>query len=130
MAESWYHAGQLEWEMGEYHGLTGRMTYTYGKALDTGAEATDQGGGDVQSFPLRPGESTYAKGFSRFDVRNRFTLATSYSFPWLMNRNDWMSSVFGGWTLAAGGAQPHARRRHGRDRQRRHRAHAARFPHT
>jgi hypothetical protein len=101
MAESWYHAGQLEWEMGEYHGLSGRMTYTYGKALDTGAEPTDQGGGDVQSFPLRPGELTYAKGFSRFDVRHRFTLATSYSFPWLMNRNDWMGSAFGGWTISA-----------------------------
>src|SRR5262249_32085566 len=47
LAESWYHAGQLEWESGEMRGFTGRATYTFGKALDTGAETTEQGVGDV-----------------------------------------------------------------------------------
>jgi hypothetical protein len=100
LAESWYHAGQLEWETGEYHGFTGRMTYTYGKALDTGAETTDQGVGDVGVFPQRPGTNRYAKGYSRFDVRNRFTMAGAYSMPWLRNRNDWVGSALGGWTVA------------------------------
>src|SRR6185295_18443142 len=68
LAESWYHAGQLEWETGAYHGFTGRATYTYGKALDTGAETTDQGIGDVGIFPARDGRYDYARGFSRFDV--------------------------------------------------------------
>jgi hypothetical protein len=99
-AQSWYHAGQLEWETGEYHGFAGRMTYTFAKAIDTGAEATDQGPGDIQSFPLRPGTLTYSRGPSRFDVRHRFTMVSSYAFPWLKNRNDWVSSAFGGWTLS------------------------------
>jgi hypothetical protein len=99
-AQSWYHAGQLEWETGDYHGFAGRMTYTFGKAIDTGAETTDQGVGDVGAFPQREGTRTYARGPSRFDVRHRFTMASSYALPWLKNRNDWVGSALGGWTLA------------------------------
>ena len=100
LAESWYHAGQLEWETGLYHGFTGRATYTYGKALDTGAETTDQGIGDVGIFPARDGRVDYAKGQSRYDVRHRFTMAAAYSLPWMTNRQDILGSVLGGWTLS------------------------------
>ena len=100
LAESWYHAGQLEWETGDYHGFTGRMTYTFGKALDTGTETTDQGVGDIGVFPQRPGTLQYARGYSRFDVRHRFTMASGYSLPWLKNRNDWIGSALGGWSLS------------------------------
>jgi outer membrane receptor protein involved in Fe transport len=101
LAESWYHAGQLEWETGQFHGLAGRMTYTFGKAIDTGAETTDQGRGDVGAFPPRPGIENYARGLSRFDVRQRFTLSSSYAFPWLKDRNDFLGSALGGWTLSS-----------------------------
>ncbi len=101
IAESWYHAGQLEWETGEYHGFTGRATYTYGKALDTGAETTDQGIGDVGIFPARDGRFDYAKGYSRFDVRHRFTMASAYLLPFLQDRHDWINSTFGGWTFSS-----------------------------
>jgi len=100
LAQSWYHAGQLEWEMGLSHGLTGRATYTFGKSLDTGAETTDQGVGDVGIFPQRPGTEEFAKGYSRFDTRHRFTAVAAYSFPWLKDRGDWIGSAFGGWTLS------------------------------
>ncbi len=100
LAQSWYHAAQLEWETGEYHGFGGRATYTFGKALDTGAEATDQGPGDVSVFPQRPGTEEYAKGFSRFDVRHRVTLVGTYAFPWFKNDTGTMGSVLGGWTLS------------------------------
>jgi hypothetical protein len=104
LAESWYHAGQLEWETGQYHGFAGRMTYTFGKAIDTGSDATDVGGGEgltgVTAFPPRDGRESYARGPSRFDIRHRFTMASSYSLPWLKNRTDWMGSAFGGWTLS------------------------------
>ncbi len=101
LAQSWYHAGQLEWETGDYKGFTGRATYTFGKALDTGAETTDQGIGDVGIFPARNGRQDYAKGYSRFDVRHRFTAAGAYSLPWLKDNNGLMGSVLGGWTVAA-----------------------------
>jgi outer membrane receptor protein involved in Fe transport len=101
LAKSWYHAGQLEWETGEYHGLAGRATYTYGKALDTGAETTDQGVGDVGVFPQRPGTETYAKGFSRFDVRQRMTVAGAYALPWFKDMNNMAGHALGGWTISA-----------------------------
>src|SRR5205085_4229063 len=72
----------------------------YGKALDTGAETTDQGVGDVGVFPPRPGTETYARGYSRFDVRHRFTAAGAYTLPWLKNRNGFLGSALGGWTLS------------------------------
>jgi len=100
LASSWYHAGQLEWETGYHNGFSGRATYTFGKALDTGAETTDQGVGDVGIFPPAPGTETYAKGYSRFDQRHRATLVASYEFPWLKNRADWMGAALGGWTLS------------------------------
>jgi hypothetical protein len=101
IAESWYHAGQLEWETGDYHGFTGRMSYTFGKALDTGAETTDQGIGDVGIFPARDGRFDYAKGYSRYDVRHRFTMASAYTLPWLKNRHDLVGSLLGGWTVSS-----------------------------
>jgi hypothetical protein len=65
IAESWYHAAQFEWETGEYRGFTGRASYTFGKALDTGAETTDQGIGDVGIFPARDGkDGLYTPGRS------------------------------------------------------------------
>lgn len=100
LAQSWYHAGQFEWETGEYRGFNGRATYTFGKSLDTGAETTDQGVGDVGVFPQRPGSLEYAKGFSRFDIRHRFTMASSYALPFLKNRNDLLGSLLGGWTVS------------------------------
>ncbi|HEX9161236.1 MAG TPA: carboxypeptidase regulatory-like domain-containing protein [Thermoanaerobaculia bacterium] len=100
LADSWYHAGQFEWETGEFHGLATHLTYTYGKALDTGAETTDQGVGDVGVFPQRPGFDTYARGPSRFDVRHRFTMVSSYALPWLKNSNSLAASALGGWTVS------------------------------
>ena len=101
LAESWYHAGQLEWETGEHRGFAGRATYTFGKALDTGTETTDQGVGDIGVFPQRPGTEEYAKGFSRFDVRHRFTGVMSYALPWLRDRKDIVGVLFGGWQLSS-----------------------------
>ena len=96
LAESWYHAGQLEWETGFFHGFQGRLTYTYGKAIDTGSEATFVGTGDINIFPE---DEDYKRGLSRFDTRHRFTMAGNYQLPFLRNRSDWIGSVFGGWTL-------------------------------
>jgi len=101
LAQSWYHAGQLEWEIAQSNGLSGRITYTYGKSLDTGAETTDQGVGDVGVFPQRPGTEQYAKGYSRFDVRNRLTAVAAYTLPWWKDRHDFMGSALGGWTVSA-----------------------------
>lgn len=98
-AKSWYNAGQVEWETGLMHGFTGRATYTFSKAIDEGSEATFVGTGDVNFFSSYAPDN-YMRGLSRFDTRHRFTLVGSYRFPWLQDRNDWVGTVLGGWTVS------------------------------
>jgi hypothetical protein len=100
LGESWYHAGQAEWELGNYKGVGGRITYTFSKAIDSGSEATSVGDvstGDVNIFP--PNDA-YKRGLSRMDTRHRFTLLGSYALPWLKERDDWTGSLFGGWVFS------------------------------
>jgi len=97
-ADSSYHAGEIEWESGLIHGFMGRMTYTYSKAIDVGSEATSSGTGDINIFP--PDAGSYSRGLSRFDTRHRFTMTGNYQLPFFRNRNDWTSTVFGGWQVA------------------------------
>lgn len=97
-AQSSYHAGELEFQTGVSHGLMGRMTYTFSKALDTGSEATSSGTGDVNFFP--PTAGSYARGLSRFDTRHRITATASYLLPFFQGRKDWLEASLGGWQLA------------------------------
>jgi hypothetical protein len=97
-AESSYHAGQFEFETGLIRGFAGRVTYTYGKALDTGSEATNTGVGDLNIFP--PDYPEYRRGLSRFDTRHRFTMTGSYQLPFFRGRNDLVGSLLGGWQLS------------------------------
>ena len=102
LAKSWYHAGQLEWELGQYHGLGGRVTYTFSKGIDTGSEATSVGTGDLTMFPLTtPGARDFTRGLSRFDTRHRMTMIGSYSLPWLKDRGDILGAIAGGWTISS-----------------------------
>jgi hypothetical protein len=96
IGEAWYHAGQLEMETGLMRGFQGRMTYTYGKALDTGSEATFVGTGDINIFP---DDEDFARGFSRFDTRHRFTLSGNYLLPFFRDRNGFLGSILGGWQV-------------------------------
>jgi hypothetical protein len=97
-AESWYHAGQLEWESGVVHGFSGRFTYTFSKDIDTGSESTFVGTGDTNIFPDEPG---LKRGLSRFDTRHRFTFLGSYELPFFKNASSaFVKSAFGGWTLS------------------------------
>jgi hypothetical protein len=98
VAESSYHAGQLEVETGLMRGFQGRVTYTFSKALDTGSEATATGAGDINIFP--PEYEQYKKGLSRFDTRHRATMTASYALPFLQNRNDLVETLLGGWSLS------------------------------
>src|SRR5437762_6083881 len=98
-AQSWYHAGELEFETGVVHGFQTRFTYTFSKAIDTGSEATPSGTGDISIFP--PGSETYKRGLSRFDTRHRFTLTSSYELPFFKDSKSLTSAVLGGWQVSA-----------------------------
>jgi outer membrane receptor protein involved in Fe transport len=97
IAESNYHAGQLEFETGYVGGFQGRATYTFSKALDSGSEATAAGTGDINIFPEY---ENYKRGLSRFDTRHRFTMTGSYLLPFFRDRRDALGQILGGWQLS------------------------------
>ncbi|MFZ2490805.1 MAG: carboxypeptidase regulatory-like domain-containing protein [Thermoanaerobaculia bacterium] len=99
VAQSSYHAGQLEFETGLTHGFQGRATYTFSKAIDSGSEATATGTGDLNFFP--PDYEKYKTGLSRFDTRHRFTGTGSYQLPFYKDQSGWKGFVLGGWTVAS-----------------------------
>ena len=97
VAESSYHAGQLEYETGLMAGFQGRATYTFSKALDSGSEATASGAGDINIFP--PEYEQYKRGLSRFDTRHRFTMTGSYMLPFFRDNRGALGAILGGWQL-------------------------------
>jgi Carboxypeptidase regulatory-like domain/TonB dependent receptor len=99
LAESSYHGGQLELETGTIRNFSGRFTYTFSKAIDSGSEATASGTGDINIFP--PEVENYKRGLSRFDTRHRFTAVASYGLPFFRNSTDWKRSVLGGWQISS-----------------------------
>ncbi|HEX6101139.1 MAG TPA: carboxypeptidase regulatory-like domain-containing protein [Thermoanaerobaculia bacterium] len=98
LAESSYHAGQLEMESGLIRGFQGRITYTYSKAIDSGSEATASGAGDINIFP--PEYEQYKRGLSRFDTRHRFTATGSYLLPFFRERQGFLGALLGGWQFS------------------------------
>lgn len=98
IAESSYHAGQLEFETGAIRNFSGRMTYTFSKAIDSGSEATAAGVGDINIFP--PDQEEYKRGLSRFDTRHRFTATGSYRLPWFRASSGWKEALLAGWTVS------------------------------
>lgn len=98
-AESWYHAGQVEWETGLVHGFNGRFSYTFSKTLDSGSEATFVGAGDSN---VLGNDKKYKRGLSRFDNRHRITALASYALPFFKDdsTNRLVKGVLGGWTIS------------------------------
>ncbi len=97
IAESSYHAGQLEFETGLIGGFQGRTTYTFSKAIDSGSEATASGAGDINIFPEY---ENYKRGLSRFDTRHRFTLTGSYLLPFFRDNKGALGQILGGWQVS------------------------------
>jgi hypothetical protein len=98
VADSSYHAGQLELETGLIRDFQGRFTYTFSKALDSGSEATASGAGDINIFP--PEYEQYKSGLSRFDTRHRFTMTGSYALPFYREREGFLGALLGGWQIS------------------------------
>lgn len=91
-----YNAFQMELQKRFSGGLAAQLSYTYGKALDTGSDATSPGAGDTNI--TGPSEK-YAYGFSRFDTRHRLTLLASYDLPFGAGRRDFVGHLIGGWKI-------------------------------
>jgi hypothetical protein len=93
-----YNAFQLELQKRFTRDFSGQLSYTYGKALDTGSDATNLGAGDTN---ITGPNDEFAYGYSRFDTRHRVTLLGSYDLPFFRGQRDLTGLLLGGWKIAA-----------------------------
>jgi hypothetical protein len=92
-----YNAFQLELQKRFTRDFSGQLSYTYGKALDTGSDATNLGAGDTN---ITGPNDEFAYGYSRFDTRHRVTLLGAYDLPFYRGDRDLRGQLFGGWKVA------------------------------
>jgi hypothetical protein len=108
---STYNSLQVRLEKRFSHGLTGLVSYTWGKAL-TGAPdhiSTSGGGAGVDTGTFREpqdGNNTRAdRGLAEFDIKQRFVASYVWELPFGKGRrygNDWNTAVdllLGGWQV-------------------------------
>jgi hypothetical protein len=93
-----YNAFQLELQKRFTRDFSGQISYTFGKTLDTGSEATSIGAGDTN---ITGPNDNFAYGYSRFDTRHRLTFLASYDLPFFRDRRDLTGQLLGGWKIAA-----------------------------
>jgi hypothetical protein len=106
-----YHSLQSRLEKRFSRGLTGLVSYTWGKAL-TGApdHISTSGGGagvDVGTFrqPQNGNNLRAERGLAEFDIKHRFVASYIYELPFGQGRrfgNDWKKAtdlILGGWQL-------------------------------
>lgn len=97
---SYYHSLQVSASKRFSHGLSFILSYTLSKSIDTAAEATFVGEGDINAAPSRPLGARSLRGLSRFDSRHRFTLTYSYLLPFFRAQEGVIGRILGGWQVA------------------------------
>jgi len=105
---SWYNAFQASFKRRLAKGMAWDINYTFGKALDTGSEATYTGlesGSPITEFD----DGRLNKGFSLFDTPQRLTANFTYEIPFFKNQNvqqfgsiagPVVGRIIGGWQIS------------------------------
>jgi len=75
------------------HNMHWRLSYTFGKTMDTGSDVTQ--GNPLSEF----GAAISTRGLSDFDQRHRVNMNFSYSLPKLKAKTALLRQALGGWTL-------------------------------
>lgn len=99
---SYYHALQLSVNKRYSRGLSTQFNYTFGKALDTGSEATSTGI-DTNLPVTKANPAASLRSHSLFDVRHRATLNFSYELPWYKSQAGFLGRMLGGWQISGTG---------------------------
>ncbi len=93
-----YNAFQIELQKRFTRDFSGQLSYTFGKTLDTGSDATNLGAGDTN---ITGPNDDFAYGYSRFDTRHRLTALGAYDLPFYRGQRDLAGQLLGGWKIAA-----------------------------
>jgi outer membrane receptor protein involved in Fe transport len=93
IAHSTYHAGQFQLNKRLARGFTGQLSYTYGKALDSGSDV------QVGATPVDAHNLELEWGPADYDVRHRLVANWLWEIPFLRNATGLKGSVLGGWQV-------------------------------
>ena len=95
LAETEYHAMQLQLNRRFINGFTGQVSYTLGRAEDNGSDV------QVGGLPVDARELDRERAVSDFDVRHRLVANFLWELPFLRNSTGVTKALLGGWQINA-----------------------------
>lgn len=93
-----YNAGFFSFTAKDFHGLTARSNFTYGKALGTGSVV--QASSSITVPNPYNFNSFGSYGVQPFDVKYTYSLLMLYQPPFFRGQHGLMGRVLGGWSIA------------------------------
>ena len=93
LAESEYHALQLQLNKRLSNGFTGQVSYTLGKAMDSGSDV------QVGGSPVDARELDLEWAYSDFDVRHRLVVNWLWELPFFRDATGVTGALLGGWQI-------------------------------
>jgi hypothetical protein len=98
LGRSNYNAGFVSFTAKDFHGLTARSNFTYGKALGTGSVVQASSSITVPNPYDFKNFGTY--GLQGFDVKFTYSLLMLYQSPFFKSQKGLLGHALGGWTIA------------------------------
>jgi hypothetical protein len=104
IGRSYYSSLQVRLDKRMANGVSGLISYTWGKSIDTGVGTAT--GGDGDSGTQNPKDYYGSRGLSTFDVRHRFVGSYTVEVPlgqghrFLNNASNVVDAILGGWQLS------------------------------
>jgi len=97
-SEGWgnYNAAFLSATFRDWHGISARSNFTWGRALGTGDQVQATSGYTV----LNPFDIGAMYGPQMFDVKFTYNLSLLYQTPWFKGQKGILGRVLGGWNIA------------------------------
>jgi outer membrane receptor protein involved in Fe transport len=93
LARAEYHGLQLQLQRRFKDGFSGSITYTLGKAMDTGSDV------QVGALPVDARALDLEWAPADFDVRHRFGVNWLWEIPWMRDATGLTGTLLGGWQI-------------------------------
>ena len=93
LARAEYHGLQLQLNRRFKDGFSGQITYTLGKAMDTGSDV------QVGALPVDARALDLEWAPADFDVRHRFGVNWLWEIPWMRDATGLTGTLLGGWQV-------------------------------
>ena len=100
-AFSIYHSLQSRFDIRNWHGVTGGVSYTFSHNIDNSSEIfSTVAGGNTLAFTQNPFDSNIPeRGNSGLDYPNIASIYLLYDLPWYREQKGFMGHVLGGWQV-------------------------------